>query len=110
MLMKNFFYILILFVLLGILYISYKIISDQYDKQNFLILSIKEIIPNKVKNNFRNSVYELRAKLNKKKDEKLQKNKFNQGLNGNLIQSKNIKSELYSKNYLIREFFYRLKN
>ena len=44
-----------------------------------------------------------------KKIEKLQKEKFDQGLNGNLIQSKNINSESDSKKYLLREFFLPFK-
>ena len=103
--MKKFLYTSILFILVSISYFSYKIISDQYDKQNSFILKIKEIVPNKIKNNLRNPVYELRAFLNKKKIEKLQKEKFDQGLNGNLIQSKNINSESDSKKNLILEFF-----
>ena len=74
-----------------------------------IYFKIKEIVPNKIKNNLRNPVYELRAFLNKKKIEKLQKEKFDQGLNGNLIQSKNINSESDSKKYLLREFFLPFK-
>ena len=107
--MKKFLYSLILFILISVSYFSYKIISDQYDKQNSFILKIKEIVPNKIKNNLRNSIYELRAFLNKKKIEKLQKDKLDQGLNGNLIQSKNVKSQSKSKNYLVREFFLPFK-
>ena len=107
--MKKFLYIFILFLLIIISHISYKIISDQYDKQNLFILKIKELVPNKVKNNLKNSIYELRVILNKNKDEEIQKEKLDQGLSGNLIQSKNIKSELYSNNYLVREFFLPFK-
>ena len=71
--MKKFLYSLILFILISVSYFSYKIISDQYDKQNSFILKIKEIVPNKIKNNLRNSIYELRAFLNKKKNWKITK-------------------------------------
>ena len=103
--MKKFVYTLILLTLLLTSYFSFKIISDQYDKQNLLILKIKELIPNKLKSNLRNYIYELRASLNQKKIEKLQKDKFEQGLNGDLIKYKEIKSESDSHKYLVREFY-----
>ena len=107
--MKKFVYTLILLTLLLTSYFSFKIISDQYDKQNLLILKIKELIPNKLKSNLRNYIYELRASLNQKKIEKLQKDKFEQGLNGDLIKYKEIKSESDSHKYLVREFFLPFK-
>ena len=107
--MRKILYTLILLIFFSTSYFSYKIISDQYDKQNSFILKIKELVPNKLKNDLRNYVYDIRAFLNQKKIEKLQKDKFDQGLNGDLIKYKEIKSESDSQKYLVREFFLPFK-
>tara|TARA_B100000579_G_scaffold381638_1_gene350317 strand:- start:3934 stop:5277 length:1344 start_codon:yes stop_codon:yes gene_type:complete len=103
--MKKIIYFFILLLLIATFSFSYKIISGQYDKQNSLILKIKEIVPLELKNYLRSSIYNLRANINKKDIQTLNQAKKNQGLNGKLIQSKKIKSELDSKKYTIREFF-----
>ena len=65
--MRKILYTLILLIFFSTSYFSYKIISDQYDKQNSFILKIKELVPNKLKNDLRNYVYDIRAFLNQKK-------------------------------------------
>jgi len=96
--MKKFFvYTLLIFLLIGLLFISFKIISGKYDKQNTIILFFKEKFPVKLKNYLRNYVYELRKNLNKNKIENLQKAKWDQDLNGELILSKIIKSNTGKK-------------
>ena len=102
---KNFVYTLLIFLLIGLLFISFKIISGKYDKQNTIILFFKEIVPVKLMNYLRNYVYELRKNLNKNKIENLQKAKWDQDLNGELIFSKIIKSNTEKKKYNVREFF-----
>ena len=62
---KKIVYILLIILLIGLLFISFKIISGKYDKQDALILSFKEIVPLKLKNSLRNYVYEFRKNLNK---------------------------------------------
>ena len=94
---KKFVYTLLIILLIGLLFISFKIISGKYDKQNAFILSFKEIVPVKLKNNLRNYVYEFRKNLDKNKIENLQKAKWDQGLNGELISSKIIKSNTEKK-------------
>ncbi len=107
--MKKIIYTFFILFLISTVYFSYKIVSDQYDKQNLFILKIKEIVPTKLKNNLRNYIYDFRASINKDEIEKLQEAKLKQGLNGELIQSKNIKSENTSKKYSVREFFLPFK-
>ena len=106
--MKKFIYIF--FGLLSIfIFFSYIIISDKYDKQNLFILKIKEIVPTKVKNKLRNVIYESRANLNEKEIQKLQQKKIDQGLNGDLINFKVIKTKSDSIKYDFREFFLPFK-
>lgn len=102
---KKIVYTLLIILLIGLLFISFKIISGKYDKQDALILSFKEIVPIKLKNSLKNYVYELRKNLNKNKIENLQKAKWDQDLNGELIFSKIIKSNTEKKKYNVREFF-----
>ena len=102
---KKIVYTLLIILLIGLLFISFKIISGKYDKQDALILSFKEIVPVKLKNSLRNYVYEFRKNLDKNKIENLQKAKWDQGLNGELISSKIIKSNTEKKKYNVREFF-----
>ena len=64
--MKKIIYFFILLLLIATFSFSYKIISGQYDKQNSLILKIKEIVPLELKNYLRSSIYNLRANINKK--------------------------------------------
>ena len=53
-----FFVIIILFLTTS--FLSYRIISGEYDKQDTLILKIKDIVPTKLQNKLRNYVYDLR--------------------------------------------------
>lgn len=103
--MKKFLYIFATSLIVMVVFLSYQIISGQYDKQNVFIIKMKEIVPKSFKNNIKNLTYELRRILNEDKDEKLQKTKFNQGLNGELIQSKIFKTNKSSTKYSVREFF-----
>ena len=48
--MKKSIYIFLALVLFAITFFAFKIVSDDYDKQNQLILKIKEIVPTELKN------------------------------------------------------------
>ena len=98
-----FFVIIILFLTTS--FLSYRIISGEYDKQDTLILKIKDIVPTKLQNKLRNYVYDLRKKLNEERIEEIQKAKLEQGLKGKLIQSKTIKTETDKIRYFLREYF-----
>ena len=69
--MKKSIYIFLILVLLAITFFTFKIVSDDYDKQNKFILKIKEIVPIELKNKLKGTVYNLRANINKNKDEKI---------------------------------------
>ena len=107
--MKKFIYIFFGLILFITLFTSYKITSGDYDKQNLFIIKIKDIIPTQLKNKLRGYIYEIRISLTENKIKKKQQAKIDQGLNGELIQSKNIKSEVNAVKYNVREFFLPFK-
>ena len=102
---KKIAYTFLLTLIFGFLFISFKIVSGKYDKQNTIILFFKDMIPQKLKSNLRNYVYEFRGSLDKDRIENLQKLKWAQGLNGELISSKIIRSNSAKKKYNVNEFF-----
>jgi len=107
--MKKTIYIFLAVALVTTILFSHKIIVGGYDKQNLFIIKFKEIMPTELKNKLRSTVYSLRAKLNEDKDKKIDQAKFKQGLNGNLIKSKLIKSETGAKKFIVRAFFLPFK-
>ena len=102
---KKIAYTFLLILIFGFLFISFKIVSGKYDKQNTIILFFKDMIPEKLKSNLRNYVYKFRGSLDKDRIENLQKLKWAQGLNGELISSKIIRSNSAKKKYNVNEFF-----
>ena len=107
--MKKFIYIFFGLILFITLFTSYKVTSGNYDKQNLFIIKVKDIIPTQLKDKLRGYIYEIRISLNENKIKKKQQAKVDQGLNGELIQSKNIKSEVNAVKYNVREFFLPFK-
>ena len=103
--MKKFLYIFLSSIIIVSVFFSYIIISDKYDKQNLFILKIKEVVPLKLKNKLKNTIYEIRASLNEREIKRLQTRKIEQGLNGELIESKEIKTKSNSVKYNFKEFF-----
>tara|TARA_B100000963_G_scaffold120881_1_gene105434 strand:+ start:2685 stop:4031 length:1347 start_codon:yes stop_codon:yes gene_type:complete len=103
--MKKSIYIFLVLILFATTFIVFKIVSDDYDKQNQFILKIKEIVPTEIKNRLRGTVLNLRANIKKDENEQIQLAKKSQGLSGNLIQSEIIQSEIESKKFFVREFF-----
>tara|TARA_B100001029_G_scaffold177499_1_gene182311 strand:+ start:330 stop:1673 length:1344 start_codon:yes stop_codon:yes gene_type:complete len=107
--MKKFLYIFLSSIIIVSVFFSYIIISDKYDKQNLFILKIKEIVPLKLKNKLKNTIYETRAILNEREIQRLQTRKIEQGLSGELIESKEIKTKSNSIKYNFKEFFLPFK-
>ena len=106
--MKKFLYIFFGLLLFITFFTSYKVISGNYDKQNLFIIKVKDIIPTQLKNKFRGYIYEIRIAFTQDKIKKKQQAKLKQGLNGELVQSKNIKSEVNKVEYNVREFFFAI--
>ena len=98
-----YFFSLVIFIF--VTFFSYKIISGEYDKQNKYIILVKEAVPNRLKSQLRNFIYELRRYLIEDNVQKIQKAKIDQGLNGDLIESKKIFTELDKKKFMFKKFF-----
>ena len=97
-----YFFSLVIFIF--VTFFSYKIISGEYDKQNKYIILVKEAVPNRLKSQLRNFIYELRRYLIEDNVQKIQKAKIDQGLNGDLIESKKIFTELDKKIHVQKIF------
>ena len=103
--MKNFF---LLFFLLFIIVVSisfWKIIDGGYDKQNKIILFLKEIIPSHVARNVRDTVFIIPNLKERNKFLSTQVKKYEQGLQGNLFKEGKIISEKKKNQYFLKEFF-----
>ena len=107
--MKKTIYIFLILILFATTFFTYKIVSGKYDKQDQFILILKEIFPTELKNKLRGTIYNLRANINKDQNEQIQQKKLKQGFNGDLIQSKIIKSKVESKKFIVSEFFLPFK-
>ena len=99
--------VLIVFVL--ILFISWPLLTNQYDKQNKFYLFVKELIPQNIKEGVKNNfLSELRSKYYEIKNNRLIEKKESQGYQGLLISEKKIKSEDLGHTYLTKEFFFTI--
>ena len=79
--------VLIVFVL--ILFISWPLLTNQYDKQNKFYLFVKELIPQNIKEGVKNNfLSELRSKYYEIKNNRLIEKKESQGYQGLLISEK----------------------
>ena len=80
------------------------IVTKGYDRQNKVILFLKEIIPSHFARKVRETVFFIPNLKERNKFLSLQVEKYEQGLEGNLFKEKSIKS---NKNitYLVKEFF-----
>ena len=108
---KIFFTIFLIFTVLIFVGV-WNIISKGYDKQNTVILFLKEIIPNKISRPIRDTIFIIPDLKERNKLLKQQLEKYEQGLEGRLFVEKTIKSK-NNKEYLLKEFylpFLRLDN
>ena len=102
--MKKFFFVFLVSVLL-IGSISFYIIVDKgYDKQNKTILFIKKIIPSKLAQKIRDTIFTIPNLRERNKFLSLQVEKYEQGLEGSLFLNNIIKSN-NNVSYNIKEFF-----
>ena len=89
--MRNIFkYIIYLSLILFILiFVSlWNLVSDGYDKQNKIILKLKEIIPRSVAVKVRDTLFIVPELKTRNKLLELQVNKYEQGLQGQLFNKK----------------------
>ena len=84
---KGFIAVFIVFVF--ILFISWPLLTNQYDKQNKFYLFVKELIPQNIKEGIKNNfLSELRSKYYEIKNNRLIEKKESQGYQGLLISEK----------------------
>ena len=95
--------ILILFfsIFLGL----WNVVSGGYDKQNKIILFLKEIIPTKISRQIRDTIFIIPKLREERKLLRLIVQKYEQKLEGNLFNEKIITSKNLNNNYILREFF-----
>ena len=73
--------------------------SGGYDKQNKLILFIKQIIPTKIARNIRDVVFIIPDLKEQNRVLNIQVQKYEQGLNGNKFKEINVVSKKNKENF-----------
>ena len=98
---------LIILIIFGILTFSsmWIIVSGGYDKQNKVILFLKEIIPTKISRKVRDVVFIIPDLKEKNRLLEIQLKKYEQGYDGKLFNEKIFVSKKNKKEYLLKEFF-----
>ena len=102
------FLLLISFSAIAIFISLWILVSDGYDKQNKLILTLKKIIPRTLAVKMRDTLFIIPELKTQNKLLQLQVNKYEQGLDGQVFYEKKIVSEK-NKEFLIKEFFLPFK-
>ena len=83
----------------------WSIVSGGYDKQNKLILALKEIIPSSVAKKVRDTIFIIPDLKERNKFLSTQVAKYEQGYDGTLFNSENILSKKHNEAYSLKEFF-----
>ncbi len=103
---------IILFIFLFLILIAFvslwNLVSDGYDKQNQVILNLKKIIPRSLASKVRDTLFIIPELKTRNKLLKLQVDKYEQGLDGQLFAQ----NKVYSKNkkeFVLKEFFLPFK-
>ena len=87
------FLLLISFSAIAIFISLWILVSDGYDKQNKLILTLKQIIPRTLAVKMRDTLFIIPELKTQNKLLQLQVNKYEQGLDGQVFYEKKIVSE-----------------
>tara|TARA_Y100000816_G_scaffold8216_1_gene5272 strand:+ start:870 stop:2222 length:1353 start_codon:yes stop_codon:yes gene_type:complete len=96
-------------ILFFFIFISlWNLVSDGYDKQNKIILKLKEIIPRNIAVKVRDTLFIIPELKTRNKLLELQVNKYEQGLQGQLFYKKNITSN-NDKEFILKQFFLPFK-
>ena len=82
---------------------GWNVIDGNYDKQNKVILAFKKFIPSKISRKIRDTIFVIPDLKTLNKDLELQVRKFEQGLDGQLFDEKEIKTKKKIINY--KKFF-----
>ena len=106
---KKKFLIIILLIFFLIFSGLWNIISGGYDKQNKVILFLKDIIPSKISRKIRDTVFIIPDLKERNKFLSNVVEKYDQGLNGELFNKKIILTEKNKKNTRSASFFFPSK-
>ena len=99
-------FLIILTITIIVTFISlWILVSGGYDKQNKLILFIKQIIPTKIARNIRDVMFIIPDLKEQNRVLNIQVQKYEQGLNGNKFKEINVVSEKNKEKFLLKEFF-----
>ena len=100
---KKLFYLFLLLIL-AILFLGvWKIVDNNYDKQNKAILFLKEILPTKISRKIRDTIFIIPDLKTLNKDLALQLTKYEQGLDGQLFSEREF--NLKTKKATYKKFF-----
>ena len=106
---KNKFFLIIISILsvLSILIFVglWSIVSDGYDRQNKVILFLKEIIPTNISRKVRDTIFIIPDSKEQNRIQNLQAQKHEQGLEGKIFNDITVVSKKNKKQYLLKEFF-----
>lgn len=102
---KKLFFIILFLLGILIFFGLWNIVSGGYDKQNKIILFLKEVIPTKISRKVRDTVFIVPDLKERNKFLSLQVEKYEQGLDGKLFSDKIFISKKNKKEYLLKEFF-----
>jgi hypothetical protein len=96
-------------ILFFFIFISlWNLVSDGYDKQNKIILKLKEIIPRNLAVKVRDTLFIIPELKTRNKLLELQVNKYEQGFQGQLFDEKKITSN-NDKEFILKQFFLPFK-
>ena len=107
--MKKFFFITTISVLTILFFSFWTIVSDGYDRQNKLILSIKKIIHPHFARKIRDTIFAFPNLKKQNRTLELQVKKYEQGYNGTLFNEQNNKSIDEKYSYNLKFFFLPFK-
>jgi hypothetical protein len=102
--MKKLFVLFTLVIFIGLTVAFWSIVSQGYDRQNKIILSIKKIIPSHLSRKIKKTIFFIPDLKEKNRVLELQVKKFEQGLEGELFKTNLLSTEKKTK-FSVKEFF-----
>ena len=104
---RNKFFLIIISILSILIFVGlWSIVSGGYDKQNRVILFLKEIIPTNISRKVRDTIFIIPDSKEQNRIQNLQAQKHEQGLEGKIFNDITVVSKKNKKQYLLKEFFY----
>jgi len=103
---RNKFFLIIISILSILIFVwLWSIVSGGYDRQNRVILFLKEIIPINISRKVRDTIFIIPDSKEQNRIKNLQVQKNEQGLEGKIFNDITVVSKKNKKQYLLKEFF-----